>query len=56
MFASIARRLALSLAVAAIAWLHWPLVWVVLGLGTLAMAIAWHRLKPAPRPPAEVPR
>jgi chromate transporter len=41
---------------AAIAWLHWPLVWVVLGLGTLAMAIAWHRLKPAPPKPTEAPR
>ena len=40
---------------AAIAWLHWPLVWVVLGLGTLAMAIAWHRLKPTP-PSTEAPR
>ncbi len=28
----------------AIAWLHVPLVWIVLGLGTLAMAIAWQRL------------
>jgi len=28
----------------AIAWLHVPLVWIVLGLGALAMAIAWQRL------------
>ena len=36
----------------AIAWLHWPLVWIVLGLGTLAMAIAWRRLRPDPPQPA----
>ena len=41
---------------AAIAWLHWPLVWVVLGLGTLAMAIAWQRLRPAPPKTTEAPR
>jgi chromate transporter len=40
----------------AIAWLHWPLVWVVLGLGTLAMAIAWQRLRPAPPKTTEAPR
>ena len=26
-----------------IAWLRWPLVWVVLGLGSVAVAIAWVR-------------
>ena len=26
------------------ALLRWPLVWVVIGLGSLAMAVAWHRL------------
>jgi chromate transporter len=26
-----------------IAWLRWPLVWVVAGLGSLAVAIAWWR-------------
>ena len=26
-----------------IAWLRWPLVWVVLGLGSVAIAIAWVR-------------
>ena len=31
---------------AAIALLRWPLIWVLLGLGPLAVAIAWHRLKP----------
>jgi chromate transporter len=28
-----------------IAWLRWPLVWVVVGLGGLAVAIAWWRLR-----------
>jgi chromate transporter len=28
---------------ATIAWLRWPLVWVVLGLGSVAVAIAWVR-------------
>jgi chromate transporter len=28
-----------------IALLHWPLIWVVAGLGTLAIAIAWRRLR-----------
>jgi chromate transporter len=28
----------------AIGVLRWPLVWVLLGLGSLAVAIAWHRL------------
>lgn len=38
------------------AWLRWPLVWVVAGLGTTAIAIAWHRLAPgASPPPAEAP-
>lgn len=30
----------------ATAWLRLPLVWVILGLGTLAIGVAWHRLKP----------
>ncbi len=29
---------------AAIAVLRWPLVWVLLGLGAVACALAWHRL------------
>jgi chromate transporter len=29
----------------AIAWLHVPLVWIVLGLGVLAIAVAWSRMK-----------
>lgn len=28
----------------AIGWLRWPLVWVVLGLGSLSMVYAWRRL------------
>jgi chromate transporter len=26
--------------------LRWPLAWVVLGLGTLSVALVWRRLKP----------
>ena len=33
-----------ALMFAAIAWLHWPLVWALLGLGTVAIALAWRRL------------
>lgn len=29
-----------------VAWLQWPLVWVVLGLGSMAIALAWTRLTP----------
>ena len=29
-----------------VAWLRWPLVWVVLGLGSLAVAAAWRKLRP----------
>ncbi len=42
--------LALALAVAmalATGWLHWPLVWVLLGLGLVACSIAWWRLASA---------
>jgi hypothetical protein len=28
-----------------IALLHWPLVWVLAGLGSLAIALAWQRWK-----------
>jgi chromate transporter len=31
-----------------IAWLRWPLIWVVAGLGTIAVAIAYARTPPAP--------
>lgn len=31
---------------AGVALLRWPLAWVLLGLGTLACAWAWHRLAP----------
>jgi chromate transporter len=40
------RLLALAFAAltfGAIAWLRWPLIWVVAGLGSLAIAIAWMR-------------
>ncbi len=29
----------------AVAWLRWPLVGVIAGLGSVAIALAWHRLK-----------
>ena len=29
-----------------IAWLRWPLAWVVVGLGTIAVAVAWHKEPP----------
>ncbi|MDE2626347.1 MAG: chromate transporter [Burkholderiales bacterium] len=29
----------------ATAWLRWPLVWMLLGLGAVAIAIAWSRLR-----------
>ena len=32
-----------ALTFAATAWLRWPLVWVITGLGSLAMAVAWRR-------------
>ncbi len=34
-----------------VALLRWPLVWVVLGLGSLAMAVAWHCLGRSKEPP-----
>jgi chromate transporter len=34
-----------ALTFAATAWLRWPLVWVIAGLGSLAMAVAWLRLR-----------
>jgi chromate transporter len=43
------RPLVLALAgacFAAIAWLRWPLVWVLPALGVLACALAWRRLPP----------
>ena len=30
----------------ATAWLRLPLVWVILGLGSMAVAVAWRRLRP----------
>ncbi len=32
-----------ALTFAAVAWMRWPLVWVLLGLGSAAMAAAWWR-------------
>ncbi|MGB2817329.1 MAG: chromate transporter [Burkholderiaceae bacterium] len=43
---------ALALAAAsfvAVAWLRWPLVWVLLVLGSLGMAWAWWRIRAADR-------
>ena len=34
-----------ALTFATIAWLRWPLLWVVAGLGSVAVAIAWLRLR-----------
>jgi chromate transporter len=34
-----------ALTFAATAWLRLPLVWVIVGLGSLAMAVAWLRLR-----------
>lgn len=35
-----------TLGFVAVALLRWPLIWVLLGLGALACALAWRRLKP----------
>jgi len=35
-----------ALTVLATAWLRLPLVWVIAGLGSIAIAIAWNRLRP----------
>ncbi len=34
-----------TLTVIAVAVLRWPLVWVVVGLGTVGVAAAWHRIR-----------
>lgn len=34
------------LTLGAVAWLRWPLLWVILGLGSLAIGIAWNRWRP----------
>jgi chromate transporter len=36
-----------ALTFVAIALLRWPLVWVLLGVGGAAIAVTWHKLKPA---------
>jgi chromate transporter len=35
-----------ALTISTVAWLRWPLVWVIAGLGSLAVAMAWRHLKP----------
>lgn len=35
-----------ALTLLAVGWLRWPMVWVVLGLGSVAVATAWWRLRP----------
>jgi len=34
------------LTLVAVAWLRWPLVWVILGLGSIAIGVAWKRWQP----------
>ena len=36
-----------ALTFGAVALARWPLAWVVCGLGSAAVAVAWHRLRPA---------
>jgi chromate transporter len=36
-----------ALTFVAVGLLRWPLIWVLLGFGPIAIAVAWHRLKPA---------
>ena len=35
-----------SLTFGTVAWLRWPLLWVVAGIGSVAIAFAWRRLGP----------
>jgi chromate transporter len=35
-----------ALTFALVAWLRWPLLWVVGGLGSVAIAVAWKRIRP----------
>ena len=35
-----------ALTCAATAWLRWPLIWVIAGLGSFAVALTWQRLRP----------
>jgi chromate transporter len=44
-----------ALAFVAVALLRWPLVWVVIGLGTLGCAVAWRRLEAVSLPRVEDP-
>ena len=45
----------LALAFVAVAILRWPLVWVLLGLGTVACLLAWRRLRAGTAAAAENP-
>jgi chromate transporter len=40
-----------AITVAATAWLRVPLIWVILGLGSVAVAVAWAHLKPSATQP-----
>jgi chromate transporter len=40
-----------ALTFALTALLRWPLVWVVIGLGSLAMTLTWYRLGRVTEPP-----
>ena len=44
------------LAFTGVALLRWPLVWVLLGLGSVACIYAWMKLRPATVPSKEEPR
>lgn len=35
-----------ALTFVAVAWLRWPLLWVLGGLGSLAVAVAWRKIRP----------
>jgi len=35
-----------ALTFVATAWLRWPLIWVIAGLGVVAIMVAWRRLRP----------
>ncbi len=45
----------IGLALVGVALLRWPLVWVLLGLGSLAWAFAWRRLRAVPGARADGP-
>jgi chromate transporter len=45
----------IGLALVSVALLRWPLVWVLLGLGSVAWAFAWRRLHAVPGARADGP-